>query len=203
MKNNFKLLALATITVFTSNSILAEELSYDYIDTSFIRYDLKSTSTTSTYDGYSVSVSKNLSKNIHLLGGYMDLEMDNGNTLDFKSIGFGMNYPINKSTDIVIDYLHYKYDESYPAITTASSGGMINSIEPEIRHQFSDDIELNVGLLWRNFAGRPITYKGFGAEAIYTINNDLSLKFGISREKDSSSSTVDSDGSEFGIRYHF
>ena len=50
MKYNFKLLALATITVFTSNSILAEELSYDYIDTSIIRYDLGTSTINYDYD---------------------------------------------------------------------------------------------------------------------------------------------------------
>jgi hypothetical protein len=203
MKNKFNLLILTTITVFTSGSILAEELSYDYIDTTIVRYDLESSTSTVNYDGYFLNVSKTLSKNIHLLGGYMDLERDNGNTLGFKSIGFGMNYPINKSTDIVIDYLHYKYEESYAAITTANAAGRINSIEPEIRHQFSDDIELNAGLIWQNFAGRDITFKGLSAGALYRINNDLSFKFSISRAKDSSSTTVDWDGREFGIRYHF
>ena len=50
MKNKFKLLALATITAFTSGSILAEELSYDYIDTSIIRYDLGTSTINYDYD---------------------------------------------------------------------------------------------------------------------------------------------------------
>ena len=202
MKNNFKLLALATITVFTSDSILAEELSYDYIDTSIIRYDLGTSTINYDYDGYLLYGSKSLSKNIHLLGGFIDVEHSDG-TLSFKSIGFGVNYPINKSTDVVIDYLHHTYEQSYSRIGVSNTSGMVNSIEPEIRHQFSDDIELNAGVIWRNFAGRAITYKGISAGAIYKLNNNLSFKFRMSKAKDSASNTVDWDGSEFGIRYHF
>ncbi len=205
MKNKFNLLVLTTISAFTSGSILAEELSYDYIDTTIVRYDLKSTSTTFTYDGYSVSVSKKLFKNVHLLGSYLDLEKGNENTIGFKSIGFGMNYPINKSTDIVFDYLHFNWEQSHTSSNsvTTKGEGIINSIEPEIRHQFSDDIELNAGLVYRNIAGLDITYKGLSAGAIYRINNNFSLKFKIFSAKDSASNTVDWNGKEFGIRYHF
>ena len=198
------LIKICLAILILPTSINAEEFSYDYIDIGIERDDLEASTRGSLYEGYFVYVSKTLSKNIHLLGSYIDSEKSDGNTLDSKYIGFGVNYPINKSTDIVVDYLHYKYKGTYKYLTsTYSSGGRVNSIEPEIRHQFTDDIELNTGLIWQNFAGRPVTYKGLSAGAIYRINNDLSLNYKIGRAKDSASNTLDWEHREFGIRYHF
>ena len=204
------LIAISFLYLFSATAIAenstnaAEGFSYDYIDTSIVRYNLDTATTKTQYDGYSVYISKSLSKHIHFLGNYMDIERSNGNTLDYTGVGFGVNYPISSSTDILFDYLHYNYDESYAALDTANTGGKFNWIEPKIRHQFTDDIELSAGLLRIDFAGRPVLYKGFRAAGTYRINNDLSLKFEILKAEDKGgTTTVDADGIEFGIRYNF
>ena len=100
-------------------------------------------------------------------------------------------------------------DGGYRAMFEALKMASINTDEIDYVNahgtstQIGDDIELNAGVIWRNFAGRAITYKGISAGAIYKLNNNLSFKFRISKAKDSASNTVDWDGSEFGIRYHF
>jgi len=202
------LLALSFTYLFSATAIAenstnaAEGFSYDYIDTSIVRYNLDTATTKTQYDGYSVYISKSLSKHIHFLGNYMDIERSNGNTLDYTGVGFGVNYPINNSTDILIDYLHYKWKAASNDLTPSSTTGKINSLEPKIRHQFTDDIELNAGLVRIDFAGSTTIYKGFKAGGIYRINNDLSLKFEASRAE-RSPSPLDMDSKEFGIRYNF
>jgi len=189
-------LMFAPALLILSGVVNAESFNYDYIDTNIIRYDLESSTSKSHYDGYLVSVSKSVSEYVHLLGAYTDIERGNGLTLDFKSIGVGINYPIYKGTDIVVNYLHNKWNES-------STSGIFNSIEFGIRNQFSDDLELNSSLGRHDFAGRSILFKAFSIGAIYKINNDLSLKFKAFRARDSASNTVDWDGREIGIRYYF
>jgi len=197
-------LYLFSATAIAENSTnAAEGFSYDYIDVSLIRYDLDTATSKANYDGYSVYISKSLSNNVHLLGHYMDLEWASASqNLDFTGAGIGVNYPINNSTDILIDYLHYKWKAASNDLTPSSTTGKINSLEPKIRHQFTDDIELNAGLVRIDFAGSTTIYKGFKAGGIYRINNDLSLKFEASRAE-RSPSPLDMDSKEFGIRYNF
>ena len=189
-------LMFAPALLILSGVVNAESFNYDYVDTNIIRYDFDSSNNKSHYDGYLVSASKSVSENVHLLGAYTDIERGNGLTLDFKSIGVGINYPIYKGTDIVVNYLHNKWNES-------STSGIFNSIEFGIRNQFSDDLELNSSLGRHDFAGSRILFKVFSIGTIYKINNDLSLKFKAFRARDSASNTVDWDGREIGIRYYF
>ncbi len=190
----------------------AEEFNYDYIDVSLIKYDWEATSIDDfKSDGVGVYVSKDLTLpfdlpftdlKTHIIGGYLDLETASGVSHDFASIGFGLSRPINESADIVLDYLYYRYDDSTTEVRN------INSIKADIRYQYSDDVEMNVGYIHKNwYNGCCITtpsflFKGFHAGALYSVNDDISLKFDMYNEKDSVLS-IDSAGKEFGIRYNF
>ena len=185
----------------------AEEFNYDYIDVSIIKYDWKSTNYNFKSDGVGVYVSKDLplpftDLKTHIIGGYLGLETAGGVSHDYASIGFGLSRPINESADIVLDYLYYRYDDSTTEVRD------INSIKADIRYQYSDDVEMNVGYIHKNwYNGCCITspsflFKGFHAGALYSVNDDISLKFDMYNEKDSVLS-IDSAGKEFGIRYNF
>ena len=198
-----KVVLVLVFSVLSFTSFAKSEFSYDYIDTSIWRQEASLNGIhLERYDGYLVSVSKALTENIHLLGSYMDSENSNGDALDNKAMGFGVNYPINKNTDIVIDYTHLKYYFSY--VNQTNIGGRFNSIDANILHQFSDDIELSAGLIRNNKAGGVIVYKGYNVGAKYRINSNLSLRFKIQGLKDSKSpNSVDVDAKELGIRYYF
>jgi|TARA_Y100000294_G_scaffold74944_1_gene70593 hypothetical protein len=185
----------------------AEEFNYDYIDVSIIKYDWKSTNYNFKSDGVGVYVSKDLplpftDLKTHIIGGYLGLETAGGVSHDYASIGFGLSRPINESADIVLDYLYYRYDDSTTEVRD------INSIKADIRYQYSDDVEMNVGYIHKNwYNGCCITspsflFKGFHAGALYSVNDDISLKFDMYNEKDSVLS-IDSAGKEFGIRYNY
>ena len=185
----------------------AEEFNYDYIDVSIIKYDWKSTNYNFKSDGVGVYVSKDLplpftDLKTHIIGGYLGLETAGGVSHDYASIGFGLSRPINESADIVLDYLYYRYDDSTTEVRN------INSIKADIRYQYSDDVEMNVGYIHKNwYNGCCITspsflFKGFHAGALYSVNDDISLKFDMYNEKDSVLS-IDSAGKEFGIRYNY
>jgi hypothetical protein len=201
-------IALASLYFFSS-SVIAEDstntvegFSYDYIDINSYDLDFNSAD---AYEGYSVFISKSLSKNLHLLGRFTDSKDagigNTGDTLDSSRIGFGVNYPINSSTDFVVDYLYDKYYYTYVARLDAK--GKANIISSKIRHQFTDDIELNAGLQRIDIVANPILFKGYSVGGLYRISDNISLNVEITSLKDSSPTTVDVDTKEFGIRYYF
>ena len=204
-------LMFAPALLILSGVVNAESFNYDYIDTNIIRYDLESSTSKSHYDGYLVSASMSVSDNIHLLAEYTNTNDDSlsGNltlNLDFKTVGFGANYPLFKyeNTDIVVDFLHTRWNNSLNGTSiSASAGGKFNSIDVGIRNQFSDNLEINARLERHDLAGDNNLYKAFSAGAIYKINNNFSLKFKGFRAKDSEANSTDWDGREIGIRYYF
>jgi hypothetical protein len=204
-----KTILTTLLSLGISNIAYSEEFNYDYIDTSIIRYDLDSIQK-SHYDGYLVSASKSVSDNIHLLAEYTNTDSTLSSkdyNLDFKTIGFGANYPLLKyeNTDIVVDFLHTRWENAVTAgaLISSTSSGKFNSIEIGIRNQFSDSLEITAGLERHDFVGTSYLYKAFSAGAIYKINDNFSLKLKGVRAKDSSPDTVDWDASEIGIRYYF
>ena len=188
--------------------VIAEEISYDYIDTSIWMQELSGITPIEVYKGISMTFSKSLSKHIHVLGLIIVSEQKNEDAFDSKSIGFGAHYSINKSTDIVLIYSHLKYHYIYrkaPYLEfRAFKGGRFNSIDAKILHQFSDDIEMSVGLIRDDEATLNLLYKGYSVGAKYRINNNLSLRFEMGGLKDSKSTiSADKDFSKIGIRYNF
>ena len=185
-------------------SINAEEISYDYLDLLYWDHKLSAQGTVadSTYDGYKVSVSKAITKNIHFLASYTDADKTNGDAVVNKSMGFGINYPINKKTDFVFEYSHLNVVHSY--VSSSNIKTLINSMESKINHQLSDDIELTAGLLSNNVAGSKILYQGFSAGAKYNINDNFALKFRMHNLKDSKlTNTADLSSTEMGLSYSF
>ena len=185
-------------------SINAEDISYDYIDLNIWSHKLSGQTGTAstTYDGYRVIISKAVSKNIHLVASFIDSDKKNGDAFVDKAFGFGINYPIDKKTDIVFEYKHQKYDWKY--VSATDIGGITNTIESKINHQLSDDIELTAGLLSNNVAGSKILYQGFSAGAKYNINDNFALKFRMHNLKDSKeANTADLATTEMGLSYSF
>ena len=185
-------------------SINAEEISYDYIDLNIWSHKLSGQTGTasSTYDGYRVIASKAVSKNIHLVASFIDSDKKNGDAFVDKAFGFGINYPIDKKTDLVFEYSHQKYDWKY--VSAIDIGGVNNIIEAKINHQLSDDVELTAGLMSNNVAGSKILYQGFSAGAKYNINDNFALKFRMHNLKDSKlTNTADLSTTEMGLSYSF
>jgi len=188
--------------------VVAEEISYDYIDTNIWMQELSGITPAEVYKGFSMTFSKSLSKHIHVLGSMIDSEKKNEDAFDSKSIGFGAHYSINESTDFVLIYSHHKYYFTYwnrhATGSSKNKGGRVNSIDAKILYQFSDDIEMSVGLIRDDEATLDLLYKGYSVGAKYRINNNLSLRFEMGSLKDSKSTiSADEDFSEIGIRYNF
>ena len=81
-------------------SINAEEINYDYLESIYWNHEVSGrTVADETYDGYKISISKAIAKNIHLLASYTDADKTNKDAVVNKSMGFGINYPINEKTD--------------------------------------------------------------------------------------------------------
>ena len=199
-----KIILTTLLALGISNMAYSEGFSYDYIDTGIIRYNFKSPTNSWHYEGYLVSASKSASKNVYLLGAYKNLERTNGDTHNATSIGIGVHYPINNSSDVIANYVNTNFDETYSSIyTTSPTGGRYTTIGLGIRHQFSDDLELNTNLERLDLANSPALVESFALGAIYKINNDLSLKFGTSVGSPSGITLQDFDTTEFGIRYNF
>ena len=187
-------------------SINAEEINYDYLDTNYWSHKLSGQAgiASSTYDGYRVSLSKAISKNIHVLASYIDADKSNRDAVVSKSLGFGINYPIDKKTDFVFEYSHLNVVHSYPSLGNINIKTLINSIESKINHQFSDDIELMAGLIRNDHAGEANLYIGYSASAKYRVNDDFSIKYEIQSIKDSKVvNSGDIVTTELGLSYSF
>ncbi len=199
-----KTILITLLILGISNIANSKETSYDYLDVSIIRYDLKSITHNSHYDGYLLSASKSMNENVYLLGEYIDLEREGGYGVDFKSLGIGVHYPIAKNSDIIAKYVHNKYGQTFSSgLLNSSSKGIYNAIELGIRHQFSNDLELNTELSRYDFTGDSMFYKGISIGAIYKLNNDISVKLEALRATGSPSNSADWNGREVGIRYYF
>ena len=187
-------------------SINAEEINYDYLESIYWSHEISSGSTSAngTYDGYKVSLSKAIAKNIHILASYTDADKTNKDAVVNKSMGFGINYPINKKTDFVFEYSHLNVVHSYPSLGNINIKTLINSIESKINHQFSDDIELMAGLIRNDHAGEANLYIGYSASAKYRVNDDFSIKYEIQSIKDSKVvNSGDIVTTELGLSYSF
>ena len=185
-------------------SINAEEISYDYLDLLYWDHKLSAQGTVadSTYDGYKVSVSKAITKNIHFLASYTDADKTNGDAVVNKSMGFGINYPINKKTDFVFEYSHLNVVHSY--VSSSNIKTLINSMESKINHQLSDDIELMAGLIRNNHTGKTNLYSGYSASAKYKVNDNFSIKYEMQSIKDSKVvNSADIVTNELGVSYSF
>ena len=185
-------------------SINAEEISYDYVDANYWSHKLSAQGSVAdaTYDGYKVSLSKSISENIHVLATYIDADKTNGDDVVSKSMGFGINYPINEKTDFVLEYSHYNVVHSYVSLSSVKT--LINSIESKINHQFSDDLQLMAGLIRNDHTGDTNLYSGYSASAKYKINDDFSIKYEIQSIKDSKvANSADIVTNELGISYSF
>ena len=185
-------------------SINAEEINYDYLDTNYWSHKLSGQAgiASSTYDGYKVSLSKAISKNIHVLATYIDADKTNGDDVVSKSLGFGINYPMNKKTDFVFEYSHFDVVHSYVSFSSAKT--LINSIEAKINHQFSEDLELMAGLIRNDHTSSLILYNGYSASAKYKINENFSIRYEMQSIKDSKvANTADIATNELGISYSF
>jgi len=184
-------------------SINAEEISYDFIDTSY--YSQQSSFSTTTFekwDGYYITLNKSLNENIYLLGVMGDISKSNGDQVDYKGLGFGVHFPINDKTDIALEYEHLVYDFDYVAQTDID--GIYNITYAKILHQFSETIEVTAGLGRADLAGAKMLYIEPLVGARYEINDNFSLSFEIGRAKDSKVATsVDVEERRFGIRYNF
>ena len=185
-------------------SINAEEINYDYLDTNYWSHKLSGQAgiAISTYDGYKVSLSKAISKNIHVLATYIDADKTNGDDVVSKSLGFGINYPMNKKTDFVFEYSHFDVVHSYVSFSSAKT--LINSIEAKINHQFSEDLELMAGLIRNDHTSSLILYNGYSASAKYKINENFSIRYEMQSIKDSKvANTADIATNELGVSYSF
>ena len=184
-------------------SINAEDISYDYIDSFYWSHTLSGRSVAdSTYDGYKVLISKAVSSNIHFLASYTDADKSNGDAVVNKSMGFGINYPINKKTDFVFEYSHLNVVHSY--VSSNSNKTLINSMESKINHQFSDDLELMAGLIRNDHTGDTNLYSGYSASAKYKVNDNFSIKYEMQSIKDSKVvNSADIVTNELGISYSF
>ena len=184
-------------------SINAEDISYDYVDANYWSHKLSAQGSVadSTYDGYKVSLSKAISKNIHVLATFIDADKSNGDDVVSKSLGFGINYPMNKKTDFVFEYSHFDVVHSYVSFKAKT---LINSIEAKINHQFSDDLQLMAGLIRNDHTGDTNLYSGYSASAKYKINDDFSIKYEMQSIKDSKvANSADIVTNELGISYSF
>ena len=187
-------------------SINAEEINYDYLDTNYWSHKLSGQAgiASSTYDGYRVSLSKAITKNIHVLASYIDADMSNRDAVVSKSLGFGINYPIDKKTDFVFEYSHHNVVHSYPRLGNINLKTLINSIESKIKHQLSDDIELMAGLIRNDHTSSLILYYGYSASAKYKVNDNFSINFEMQSIKDSKVvNTADIVTNELGVSYSF
>ena len=201
MKLSIKNILLILIIPFSIN---AKEISYDYVDANYWSHKLSAQGSVadSTYDGYKVSLSKAMSKNIHLLVSYIDADKSNGDAVVSKSMGFGINYPINEKTDFVLEYSHYNVVHSYVSFSSVET--LINSIESKINHQFSDDLQLMAGLIRNDHTGDTNLYSGYSASAKYKINDDFSIRYEIQNIKDSKiANSADIATNELGISFSF
>ncbi len=165
-------------------SINAEEINYDYLESIYWNHEVSGrTVADETYDGYKISISKAIAKNIHFLAAYIDSDKKNGDAYINKSIGFGINYPINKKTDFVFEYSHLNVVHSYVSFSNIKT--LINSMESKINHQLSDDIELMAGLIRNDHTGKTNLYSGYSASAKYKVNDNFSIKYEMQSIKDS------------------
>ena len=185
-------------------SINAEEINYDYLESIYWSHEISSGSTSAngTYDGYKVSLSKAIAKNIHILASYTDADKTNKDAVVNKSMGFGINYPINKKTDFVFEYSHLNVVHSY--VSSSNIKTLINSMESKINHQLSDDIELMAGLIRNDHTSSLILYYGYSASAKYEVNDKFSINFEMQSIKDSKVvNTADIVTNELGVSYSF
>ena len=201
MKLSIKTILIILIIPFSIN---AEDISYEYVDANYWSHKLSAQGSVadSTYDGYKVSLSKAISKNIHLLVSYIDADKSNGDAVVSKSMGFGINYPINEKTDFVLEYSHYNVLHSYVSLSNIKT--LINSIESKINHQFSDDLELMAGLIRNDHTGDTNLYSGYSASAKYKVNDNFSIKYEMQSIKDSKVvNSADIVTNELGVSYSF
>ena len=201
MKLSIKTILIILIIPFSIN---AEDISYEYVDANYWSHKLSAQGSVadSTYDGYKVSLSKAISKNIHLLVSYIDADKSNGDAVVSKSMGFGINYPINEKTDFVLEYSHYNVVHSYVSFSNIKT--LINSIESKINHQFSDDLELMAGLIRNDHTGDTNLYSGYSASAKYKVNDNFSIKYEMQSIKDSKVvNSADIVTNELGVSYSF
>ena len=179
---------LAVAILVASTSAMSKEISYDYVqgtyisstDSSIPGFDINA-------DGFGFSGSFSVSPNVALTAGFGATSFDRiqGIDIDATSIDFGItaHTSVGPKTDILGNFSILLVDvEASDGFITISDDDTGNVISVGLRHMASDAVELEVGFSRADIFDDTSNTIGFGAR--FYANDKVSLGAGYSTGDD-------------------
>ncbi|WP_251359254.1 hypothetical protein [Kangiella sp. TOML190] len=164
---SLKKVFLATTLALSSSLVLADNVSYDYVDLGYQDYD--------GADGFAFELSKSFSADFYGRLDYTNLEADNSNIdIEFLRLNLGYKMPISSSTDFIAELGYEDIDVDF----------------------LGDDDGFNARLGLRGMATRNFELGGFVSysdvlestdltvEGRYHINNQFSVALEVGNDEE-------------------
>jgi hypothetical protein len=182
-----KLKTLAPLIIGLSAALpaAAQELSYTFVQLSYLDVDFDGDDAS----GFGVGISGAIHKNIFLLGSFSRIESDDEfqisatesdeATLNSRSFGIGLNYPIADRTDFVLSAEKIKQKLEIGALSATGDG---EAYSMGLRSMIAPQVELS-GLI-QSLQGEDESDTGYSFAARYYAAPNISIGAGLSSSDD-------------------
>lgn len=180
-------LALLASSAMLAPSIAAAELSYNFVQGSYLSVDLDDTNVDA--DGFGVSGSGLITDQVYVFGGYTTIESDEvaGGTIELDSVtvGLGHRTPLQANTDLNLN-------AAFVRASVDGTGTFAGSEEDEngfalgigLRHMFTQQFEGGAGFNYTDVGDDDDT--SFNVGILFHVTPVLSLgaDYGIGSDAD-------------------
>lgn len=184
MKKTFSIGMCMAIAAAYAGNTFANELSYDYVQLSYVATDADGLD----MDGASLDGSLKLNDNVFVVAGFAHDRSDRIGGLraevDSYKLGLGYRYGLNQQTDLVAgaSWIRGKAQVSYSGFGSASESDNGYSLDVGLRHLLTPQVELNAAVNYSDIFDGDDT--ALNLAALFHATHNLSVGVGYSVASD-------------------
>lgn len=177
---NKTLQALLLTSAILPATICAEDISYNYVQASYISSDFDVYGVNIDGKGFGLAGSYAIHENVAFVGSYEAHDFDYGVDIDVFTIGADVHTPISSQTDAVLGLALSRIEITESGAPDESDTG--NSISAGIRSVLNTQFELGAKIT--RFDAFDDTSTEISVTGLFSVNDQVQLGLGFASEDD-------------------
>lgn len=180
----------AVALALASPSVLAQDLSYNYVQASYLSVDLDDTEVDA--DGFGLGVSAKVADQVFVFAGYGTVESDRFTTIlgsgtvevDTVTAGLGFINPLQPDTDLNLGLAFVRAKGSGTGDFSGSESENGYSLGAQLRHLFSANFEGRAGIDYTDIGDEDDTSFEIGGVVFLSPQFGIDLSYSVGSDAD-------------------